>query len=247
MKLTSAFLSAVLLAIACDVASARSIRADVSPTAGGPQWFNSPSFQYVPSFPLLSGIDPGISGAPVLVYTERGISDENGLHIYDLPIPQQIGFSMPQALSYDWPNTTSATAQVQVYSLGPQGPGDTSSEQLSTPSGASVSVLGDTEVEFNYSGSSNPGVASFSYDGIKYHSSDTGSTLAGDTNDFLFSHAGAFVGWVNESGQLVTKLGGSGWTSAPEMNPASGLTALTLLAGTLAVMRGRRHRPERTA
>lgn len=237
--------------IACGMATAKTIRADVSPTEGGPQWFSGSTFPYVPSFPLLSGINPGISGAPVLVYTERSIWDQNGMPgmpIYDLPIPQEPGFSMPQALSYDWPNTLSPTAQVQVYSLGPQSPGDTSPEQLPTPSGALVSVLGDTEVEFNYSGSSSPGVASFSYDGVKYQSSDTGNALIGDTNDFLFSSTGAFVGWVNSSEQVVANLSGSGWTaSAPEMDPVSGLSALTLLAGSLAMARGRPRRPERTA
>jgi hypothetical protein len=248
MKLTSAFLFTVLLVIACDAALARTIRADIAPN-GSAGWFSQPSFPYTPSFSLLSGIDPGVGGAPTLYIDEHPISDEIGLSIYELPIPQQVAFSMPQALSYDWPNADSPIsqpAQVQVYRLDQAGA--FAAQQLSTPSGALVSVGGDTEVEFNYSSSSHPGIASFSYDGIKYQSSDTGSALAnGDTNDFMFNSAGAFVGWVNGSGQLATNLTGSGWMSAPEMDPASGLTALTLLAGSLAVVRGRRHRPVRTA
>jgi hypothetical protein len=243
MKVAGAFIVASLLTMACDVAGARSIRADIAPN-GSAGWFSDPSFAYTPSFQLLSGIDPGVGGSPTLYIDEHPIFDENGLAISELPIPQQVGFSMPQALSYDWPNADSPStqpAQVQIYLLDQTVP-----EHLSTPSGALIGVGGDTEVEFNYSNSSMPGAASFIYDGVTYQSSVTGSVLAGDTNDFLFNSAGKLVGWVNGSGQLVTGLSGSDWKTAPEIDSASGLSAVALLAGGLAIMRGRRHRPEQS-
>lgn len=239
MKLNGTIISAVLLTVACDAASARTIRTDVSPNGGSAGWFSDSTFQYTPSFPLLSGIDPGITGTPMLAFTEMEISDENQLPIAEKVIPQVVGFSMPQALSYNWPNTTSPTAQVQVYLLDSSNPSLT---ELSTPSGALVNVGGDTEVEFNYSGSAKPGVASFTYDGISYNSLVKGSALAGDTNDFLFNASGSLVGWVNNNGQLVGNLNRSGWTAAaaPEIDPASGLSAFTFLVGSLAMLRARR-------
>jgi hypothetical protein len=247
MKHTSTFVAAALLMINCGAVSARSIRADTNPNAFGGGWSQfDPSTGWV-SFPLLSGINPGVSGTPevaVLLNTAVGF-DEISAPTATVTIPpsgnNQVPLQVSQALSYDWPNRSATTAQVQVYQLDNQ-PNDTR-DIVSTPSGGVVNIGGDTEVEFNYSSSAQPGVASFIYDGVKYQSAVPGA-LVSQTNDFFFNSAGNLLGWVNGSREFIGGLSNSGWTtapaSAPEVDPASGLSALTLLAGGLAIVRARR-------
>jgi hypothetical protein len=123
---------------------------------------------------------------------------------------------------------------------------------------ASVSQAGDVEVEFNYNTFSNPalattaGTASFTMGGVTYTS--TGTFLPTSTdNDFLFSSTGALKGEIvtdsTGTASLVAgvpqgwsiKSGGGGTVSAPEIDPASAVAGITLLAGLLVVLRsGRR-------
>jgi len=116
---------------------------------------------------------------------------------------------------------------------------------------------GDTEIQFNY----NPTAftpasiaftglvqspASFTYDGVTYQS--MGSTTPLDSNNDFFFNSGHLVGYLNDAGTFVAEStldSGSGWTvsPAPEIDPASGVGALELLAGGLAVLAGRARRP----
>jgi hypothetical protein len=244
MKHTSTLVAAALLMITSGAVSARSIRADTNPSTFGGGWSDYDSSTGWVSFPLLSGINPGVSGTPevaVLLNTAVGF-DEISAPVADTSIPPSGGITaVSQALSYDWPNRSAPTAQVQVYRLDNQ-PND-SRDMVSTLSGGVVNIGGETEVEFNYSGSATPGAASFIYDGVKYQSAVPGA-LVSQTNDFFFNSAGNLLGWVNGSREFIAGLSNSGWTtataSAPEIDPASGLSALTLLAGGLAIVRARR-------
>lgn len=123
---------------------------------------------------------------------------------------------------------------------------------------ASISQAGDIEVEFNYNTFSDAalastlGNASFTLGGVTYMS--TGTVLPTSTdNDFLFSSTGALKGEIvtDSSGNAslvagvpqgwTIKSGGGGTVSAPEIDPASAVAGITLLAGMLAVLRsGRR-------
>jgi hypothetical protein len=115
---------------------------------------------------------------------------------------------------------------------------------------------GDHEVLFNYNNAEYPsvasltGAASFTMDGVTFTS--TGPLLPTSTdNDFLFDSTGKFLGalTLDLNGNAVLSAGAvpSGWTSssgggtsAPEIDPALTISGFTLLAGSLAVMRGRR-------
>lgn len=118
----------------------------------------------------------------------------------------------------------------------------------------SVTQSGDIEVEFNYNTFFNPelattaGTASFTMGGVTYMS--TGGFLpTGTDNDFLFSSAGVLKGEIvtDVTGSATIKAGvPDGWTvksgtvTAPEIDPASAVAGVTLLAGLLAVLRGGR-------
>lgn len=140
-------------------------------------------------------------------------------------------------------NSNGPLEQVMTYTMG---------------ANASVSQAGDIEVEFNYNTFFNPtlattaATASFTMGGVTYASSGTLLPTTTD-NDFLFSSTGALkgeivtdssgnaslvagvpVGWIIKSG------GGGGTISAPEIDPASAVAGVTLLAGLLAVLRGGR-------
>jgi len=126
--------------------------------------------------------------------------------------------------------------------------------------GALGLAAGDIEVEFNYNTFSNPslattaGAASFTTGGITYAS--TGGLLpTGTLNDFLFSSSGKYLGALGtdpEGNPLLipssaTSLAPGGWSSggggavsAPELDAASAISALTLAVGGLMVVCGRR-------
>jgi hypothetical protein len=130
--------------------------------------------------------------------------------------------------------------------------------QWTMDNNASISQAGDVEVEFNYNTAFNPelattaGTASFTMGGVTYTS--TSGVLPTDTdNDFLFSSTGMLKGEIvtDTSGTAslkagvpdgwTIKSGGGGTVSAPEIDPASAVAGLTLLAGVLAMLRsGRR-------
>jgi hypothetical protein len=106
----------------------------------------------------------------------------------------------------------------------------------------------DTEIELNDWCTAGSSGASVTW-GKNTFSGGCGNS----TNDLLFNKAGVLIGYVNDlafgqgTGPLVLVNATSlptGWSSsavtAPEIDPASVIAALTLLAGGLAVLRGRR-------
>jgi hypothetical protein len=152
----------------------------------------------------------------------------------------------------------SPAAQVMVYTLG----------GANSTLGSGASVAGDTEIEFNYdweSGNSANnaavtsavGTASFTVGSIKYSSTGLNVPFSTD-NDFLFNSNGVLLGSLSDDANgdpaLTACTAGAsistcvlGWTSttvtptsAPEIDSSSTIAALTLLAGGLAVLRGRR-------
>jgi hypothetical protein len=165
--------------------------------------------------------------------------------------------SAVQYVYYSSPIPPTGNCSGDPFTVNPNGP----LEQIMTwtmANNASVSQAGDVEVEFNYNTFFNPtlattaGTASFTMGGVTYTS--TGGILpTGTDNDFLFSSTGALKGEIvtDSSGtaSLVAgvpqgwaiKSGGGGTISAPEIDPASAVAGITLLAGLLAVLRsGRR-------
>jgi hypothetical protein len=107
----------------------------------------------------------------------------------------------------------------------------------------------DTEIEMN---GWCPGGAAGS---LTWGSSTYKGGCSGAATDFLFSSTKAFIGYVVDSVQSDGTLLGTvtlsstlptGWSasggtvSAPEIDPASAISAMTLLLGCLAVMRGDR-------
>jgi hypothetical protein len=165
--------------------------------------------------------------------------------------------SAVQYVYYSSPIPPAGNCSGDPFTVNPNGP----LEQIMTwtmANNASISQAGDVEVEFNYNTFFNPtlattaGTASFTMGGVTYTS--TGTFLpTGTDNDFLFSSSGALKGEIvtDSSGtaSLVAgvpqgwsiKSGGGGTVSAPEIDPASAVAGITLLAGLLAVLRsGRR-------
>ena len=107
-----------------------------------------------------------------------------------------------------------------------------------------------TEIELNGWCPGGSG-ASFKFDGNTY-----AGGCSGTPTDLLFNASGVLVGFVSDSttggpSTIEAAANLTGWTenggaigggsvSAPEVDPASAIAALTLLAGGLAVARGRR-------
>jgi hypothetical protein len=116
---------------------------------------------------------------------------------------------------------------------------------------------GDTEIEFDYYESQfesplntmnglKQGPASFTYGGVTFQSIGN-STPVDSANDFFFNSAGQFVGYLNDNGIYVassTMSPATGWraVAAPEIEPKSVASALTLLAGSLSVLLAGRRR-----
>jgi hypothetical protein len=112
---------------------------------------------------------------------------------------------------------------------------------------------GDVEIELNnWCGQTGANgetgsnaVGSFTWGKNTFSGGCTGNTT---TNDLLFNRAGKLIGWVNDSTSTLsysplTKGLPAGWTevaTTPEIDPASAMAGLTLLAGCVAVLRGRR-------
>jgi hypothetical protein len=166
--------------------------------------------------------------------------------------------SAVQYVYYSSPIPPATACPGNEFTLNPNGP----LEQVMTYTMAdngSISQAGDVEVEFNYNTFFNPtlattaGTASFTMGGVTYTS--TGTFLPTSTdNDFLFSSTGGLKGELvtNTSGVAsltagvpqgwaIKSSGGGGTVSAPEIDPASAVAGITLLAGLLAVLRsGRR-------
>jgi hypothetical protein len=98
----------------------------------------------------------------------------------------------------------------------------------------------DTEIELNNWCNSGTTGASVSWGKNTY----TGGCNSA-TNDLLFNKAGSLIGYVTDSTSTLTLVTAtslpadwkSSTVSAPEIDPASAIGALTLLAGCLAVLR----------
>jgi hypothetical protein len=106
---------------------------------------------------------------------------------------------------------------------------------------------GDTEIELGENGGwCSLGAAGAS---VTWGSTTLTGGCSSTTNDFLFNSAASLIGYVNDSTStlsLVTSTNAPpGWsetsaTAAPEIDPASAIGGLTLLAGCLVVLRGGR-------
>jgi hypothetical protein len=165
--------------------------------------------------------------------------------------------SAVQYVYYSSPIPSASDCPGNEFTLNPNGP----LEQVMTytmANNGSVTQAGDVEVEFNYNTFFNPtlattaGTATFTMGGVTYMSSG-GILPTGTDNDFLFSSTGVLKGEIvtDTSGAATIKAGvpdgwtiksgGGGTVSAPEIDPASAVAGITLLAGLLAVLRsGRR-------
>jgi hypothetical protein len=172
----------------------------------------------------------------------------------------QVQLSIVSAVQYVYysnPIPAVGNCSGDPFTVNPNGP----LEQVMTwtmANNASISQAGDVEVEFNYNTFFNPalattaGTASFTMGGVTYTS--TGAVLPTSTdNDFLFSSSGALKGEIvtdssgNASlvagvpqGWTIKSSSGGGTVTAPEIDPASAVAGFTLLAGLLAMLRGRR-------
>jgi hypothetical protein len=166
--------------------------------------------------------------------------------------------SAVQYVYYSSPIPSASDCAGNEFTLNPNGP----LEQVLTytmANNGSVTQAGDVEVEFNYNTFFNPtlattaGTATFTMGGVTYMSSG-GLLPTGTDNDFLFSSAGVLKGelvtdtsgvasltaGVPQGWTIKSSSGGGGTVSAPEIDPASAVAGLTLLAGLLAVLRSER-------
>lgn len=162
------------------------------------------------------------------------------------------GLDIIGATQYDWyANPLPAVSTCSDPNAIIAGPIEQVIDYKLTAGGSLNLASGDTEVQFNYDPSvdSTKGVASFTMDGVTFTS--TGPLLpTGTDNTFLFSASGALLGALTldpNSGDTILTAGvPSGWTesggtvSAPEIDPSTAIAALSLLAGGLAILRGRR-------
>jgi hypothetical protein len=171
----------------------------------------------------------------------------------------QVSLSITSAIQYVYysnPIPPAGNCSGDPFTVNPNGP----LEQVMTwtmDNNGSLTQAGDVEVEFNYNTFFNPslatttGTALFTMGGVTYMSSGTLLPTSTD-NDFLFSSTGTLKGEIvtDSSGTAsvvaglpqgwTIKSGGGGTVSAPEIDPASTVAGLTLLAGLLAVLRGGR-------
>jgi hypothetical protein len=172
-----------------------------------------------------------------------------------------VGYSITGATQYDWftnpipdvttgcPDPTSTAPlpveQVIDYTLAAGQDGSNGLPPL--PAAATE------EVVFNYDAilKNAAGTASFTLGGSTFTS--LGGTLPTLTdNDFIFGANGLFLGSISTDSlsPVFSSAVPQGWTctgscggtvaAAPEIDPASSIAAFTLLAGGLAVLRGRR-------
>jgi hypothetical protein len=240
--------------------SQKSIRADLPCPYGGVN-----AGAWVPTSPSSLNPNPGLlvgnSTTPIAasVFLAAGPNlpsdtDDNGLALastgtgqfdwYVNPIPAASNCSDPSFNGGDMP-----VEQVIQFSLA------SGNYSLGGGGGNLAVAAGDTEVEFNYAStlSGTAGVASFTMGGVTYTS--IGASLpTGTANDFLFDQSGKLLGSLGQDSadnptfaaalpDGWTSSAGGGTISAPEIDSASAVAALTLLMGGLAVLRGRRTLP----
>ncbi len=165
------------------------------------------------------------------------------------------GFAITAATQYDWftnPVPDASTQCTTPTSTGPL-PVEQVIDYTLAAGNAGLPSAATEEVDFNYDFGLNgaKGTASFTMGGSTY--SSTGGLLpTGTDNDFIFGNNGLFLGSMTTDSSGVSSFSTAvplGWTcagscgtvaSAPEIDPASSIAALTLLTGGLAVLRGRR-------
>jgi hypothetical protein len=208
---------------------ARSIRADT-----GQNGWNSSSTSFTDSSYLLN---PGVTTGFAATYANVAAVNDD------------IGLQATSGIEYNWyssatSNIQAAEDQIVVYTL------DNNSADAAGGTTPAISS-GDIEVEFNYDYlneaslfANNTSTASFSIGNYTY--SGVVDQIYTSPNDFLFSASGALLGAFDASGDLVSGLGGwtrspsGGSVSAPEVDPSSAVSALTLLVGVLAILQNRR-------
>jgi hypothetical protein len=118
-----------------------------------------------------------------------------------------------------------------------------------------LSLSGGTDVQFNYSDTATTyksGSASFTMGGLTFTALNLPTTTL---NDFIFDGSGLFLGafqtlsdgteYFEQTPSQVTGWSIQSAAAAPEINSSSAASALTLLFGCLAVLRGGSRRPLR--
>ncbi len=166
-----------------------------------------------------------------------------------------VGFAITGATQYDWftnPIPDATTGCPDQTSTAPL-PVEQVIDYTLAAGNAGLPAAATEEINFNYDfGLSRvAGTASFTLGGSTFTS--LGGILPTNTdNDFIFGAKGLFLGSIStDSGSAVfssavplgwTCTGSCGGTvaAAPEIDAASSMAAITLLAGGLAVLRGRR-------
>jgi hypothetical protein len=169
-----------------------------------------------------------------------------------------VGYTITGATQYDWftnPIPDVSTGCPDPTSTAPQPVEQVIDYTLAAgqtgPNGLPAAAT--EEVVFNYDSSLKDGVgtASFTLGGSTFTS--LGGILPTTTdNDFIFGAGGVFLGSINTGNpaNLFSSAIPDGWActgscggtvaAAPEIDSASSIAAFTLLAGGLAVLRGRR-------
>ena len=222
-------------------AQARSLRADLPCPygGGGGPWTYSGTAS-------TSQFNPGAATSFSALLTGNPGTDDISLSVSGATMYAWYSNPIPATSScVQTPFPPGPTVQVITYTL-------SSGDTLSSSNGQSQVTLptGGTEVEFNYA-ASGAGSASFTFGGVTFKSTTPGIP-SNTANDFVFNSNGSLFGAVSEDGTFITLSTSAttglpiGWaetsatTSAPEIDPASAIGGLTLLAGCLAVLRGGR-------
>jgi hypothetical protein len=117
-----------------------------------------------------------------------------------------------------------------------------------------TNVAGDYEVQFDYEnyGGGNTSCAqnsaSFTWYGVTYQFAGSGGLLLCNLpNDFLFNSNGQLLGYLNDSGSLISGLEGSGWVQKSASAPEPGTLALLAFAGMPLLLLSARRRRAATA
>jgi hypothetical protein len=224
------------------VAQGRGMRSDAPcPYAGGAnpwgiQTTDQSAVPFNPGSPTLNFAEltsgSGDDNAPASLATQNGTM--YNWYANPLPPATNCGTTTTDGNQFIAP---SPIEQVMVYTL-------TTSEFETLPdaNGNSLNLSDDTEVAFNYATAAANTPASFTMDGITFTSN--GILPVNTQNDFLFGISG-YIGAISEDGfQVNVGAAPVGWTmtgavtSAPELDPDSLAAAITLLLGSLAVVRG---------
>jgi hypothetical protein len=242
----TAICSVVGLACAPRAEAGHGIRADLPCPYGGAGPPNPTEWSPVTPTPSIP-FNPGAPTAnSAVLVSGSGITTDDFVN----------GFAITAATQYDWftnPVPDATTQCTDPTSTGPQ-PVEQVIDYTLAAGNVGLPTTATQEVDFNYDSVLNgtKGTASFALGGSTYTS--TGGFLpTGTDNDFIFGKNGLFLGSMTIGSDGVSTFSSAvplGWTcagscggtvaAAPEIDPASSIAAFTLLAGGLAVLRGRR-------